>query len=147
MNIVHESADSLSVSGAATCRFVPVPVRKALLMDPASVFRNLLLMAASDGRVDEAELRLLSDRATEWGISDDEFEAAIQDAVEGRAELTLPPELEARQAILKDMLRMMGADGRMSRAEKELFALASSVVGIDQAALNRLIDDVLREDL
>ena len=56
-------------------------------MNPADNFRDLLLMAASDGQVDEAELRLLADRAAQWGVGDDEFEAAIQDAIAGRAEL------------------------------------------------------------
>ena len=59
-------------------------------MNQADLFRNLLLMAAIDGRMSEAELRLLSHRAAEWGITDEEFERAIQDAIDGNAELTIP---------------------------------------------------------
>jgi uncharacterized membrane protein YebE (DUF533 family) len=115
-------------------------------MDPAEVFRNLLLMAASDGRMDEAELRLLSHRAAEWGVTDDQFEDAIEAAVRGRAELALPPDPADRIQVLKEMIRMMAADGHLSDAEKQLFALASSIVGIDSRQLNRLIDEVLNED-
>ena len=43
-------------------------------MSQSDLFRNLLLMAVVDGRMSEAELRLLVHRATEWGITDDEFE-------------------------------------------------------------------------
>ena len=38
------------------------------------------------------------------------------------------------------------ADGHLSDAEKQLFALASSIVGLDGTQLNRLIDEVLAED-
>ena len=38
-------------------------------MSHADLFRNLLLMAAVDGRMSESELRLLSHRAAEWGIT------------------------------------------------------------------------------
>ena len=115
-------------------------------MDPVDSFRNLLLMAASDGRMSESELRLLSHRATEWGITDDQFEDAIEQALSGRAELTLPEEAGEKTEFLKDMIRMMAADGEMSEPEKQLFALASSVLGFDGKQLNRLIDEVINED-
>jgi uncharacterized tellurite resistance protein B-like protein len=115
-------------------------------MDPADSFRNLLIMAASDGRMSESELRMLSHRAAEWGITDDDFEQAIQDAIDGRAELTLPSESHERIEILKDLIRMMGADGRIAEGERHLFALASSILGVEASVLNRLIDEVLAED-
>ena len=115
-------------------------------MDHAEVFRNLLIMAASDGRMEEAELRLLSHRAAEWGVTDDQFEDAIEAAMLGKAELSLPPDPADRIRLLKEMIRMMAADGHLSDAEKQLFALASSIVGLDGTQLNRLIDEVLAED-
>jgi uncharacterized tellurite resistance protein B-like protein len=115
-------------------------------MDVTDCFRNLLLVAASDGRMSEAELRMLSHRAAEWGITDDQFEDAIQDAIRGRAMLTLPAEPAERSEMLKDMIRMMAADGRLEKHEKELFALASVALGVGTDALNQLIDSVLNED-
>ena len=115
-------------------------------MDPADQFRNLLLMAASDGRMSEAELRLLSHRAAEWGITDDQFEDALQDAISGRASLVLPPDPDDRTRLLKELIRMMAADGRMADSEKQLFAVASSILGVGPDELNRLIDAVLEED-
>jgi uncharacterized tellurite resistance protein B-like protein len=116
-------------------------------MDAADCFRNLLLMAASDGRMTEAELRLLLHRAAEWGISDDQFEDAIHDALHGQAMLTLPDEPAQRIEVLKDLIRMMAADGRLDRDEKALFALASAALGIDAEALNQMIDTLLEEEL
>jgi uncharacterized tellurite resistance protein B-like protein len=115
-------------------------------MSAADNFRNLLLVAASDGRMAEAELRLLSHRAAEWGITDDEFETALQDAIRGDAALTLPADPAERTLLLKDMIRMMAADGRMTDSEKQLFALASTVLGVEADALNQLIDSVLEDD-
>jgi uncharacterized tellurite resistance protein B-like protein len=115
-------------------------------MDPADKFRNLLLMAASDGRMSESELRLLSHRATELGITDDQFEDAIHEALSGRASLVMPADPDERQLMLKDLIRMMAADGKMASGEKHLFALASTVLGVEAEALDRLIDAVLEED-
>lgn len=115
-------------------------------MERSDSFRNLILMAASDGLMAEAELRMLSDRAAEWGITDDQFEDAIHDAIHGRAELTLPESEQERIDFLKDMIRMMAADGRMTEGEKQLFALASGVMGIESGRLNQLIDEVLNDE-
>ena len=114
-------------------------------MSKSEQFRNLLMMAAADGRMDESELRLLSHRATEWGITDDEFEAAIHYAISGGASLTIPSDPRERKAYLKDMIRMMAADGVMAESEKNLFAMAATMVGIEGEELNQLIDEVLSE--
>ena len=109
-------------------------------------FRNLIIMAAADGRMRESELRLLAHRAAEWGITDEQFEDAIDDAISGRAELTVPKDPQERIQLLKELVRMMAADGHLSESEKELFALFSSVVGINEEALNTLIDEVLGDE-
>jgi uncharacterized tellurite resistance protein B-like protein len=114
-------------------------------VDVSDCFRNLLIVAASDGKMNEAELRMLSHRAAEWGITDDQFEDAIHDAIHGQAMLTLPLEPAERAEMLKDMIRMMAADGRLEEHEKALFALASAALGVDTEGLNRLIDSVLEE--
>lgn len=115
-------------------------------MSHSDMFRSLLLMAAADGRMSEAELQLLSDRATEWGITDDQFEQAIQDAIDGKAELTIPTDPVERNELLKELIRVMAADGRLEKEQKQLFALVASVLGLSMEHLNGLIDAVLRED-
>ena len=67
-------------------------------MDRLDSFRNLIIMAASDGRMAEAELRLLSHRATEWGITDDQFEDAIE--ASSRHEASLARLQEEDQSLL-----------------------------------------------
>ena len=114
-------------------------------MNPADNFRNLLLMAASDGRMTEPELRLLSDRAAQLGVTDDQFKDALVDAISGRATLSLPNCVDERIEILKDLLRMMAADGKITDSERQLFALASGVMKLTADRLNDLIDELLEE--
>ncbi|MCA9198787.1 MAG: hypothetical protein R3C28_27395 [Pirellulaceae bacterium] len=114
-------------------------------MSEREKFKNILIMAAADGRMNEAELRLLSDRATEWGITDEEFEEMLHQAIEGRASITIPTDQNDRDEFLKDMIRMMAADGHTSDGEKKLIAVCSAVLGITGEHLNRIIDEVLEE--
>jgi DnaJ-domain-containing protein 1 len=114
-------------------------------MDNLEKFRNLLIMAAADQRMTESELRLLSDRATEWGITDDQFESAIERAVSGTADLTVPSNRDGMRDLLTEMIHMMAADGRISSPEKRLFAVVAAAVGMSTVELDRLIDDVVRE--
>ena len=115
-------------------------------MDQVDIFRNLILMASADGRLDEAELQWLSHQAAARGITDDEFEEALQAAVSREAEICIPRDPGERIAMLKDMLRVMAADGRIAPGEKNLFALMSATMGVAPEELNRLIDTVLAED-
>ncbi len=115
-------------------------------MDRGEAFRNLILMAAVDGRLAESELRLLAHRAAEWGVTDDEFESALEEARSGRASLALPRGDKEARALAQDLLRMMAADGKMLAEERALFAVASAVMGIPDDEMNRLIDRTLAED-
>ena len=114
-------------------------------MSQSDLFRNLLLMAAVDGRMSESELRLLVHRAAQWGITDDEFEQAIQDALSGEAELTIPNDQAERTELLKELIRVMAADGQLAEEQKRLFAHAASVLRLSTKELNGLIDSVLEE--
>lgn len=116
-------------------------------MNALDSFRNLLIVAMADGKMSEAELRLLSHRAAEWGVTDDQFEDVLEEALQGRANLSLPEDPEQRIEMLKEMIRMMAADGQLSETEKQLFAVVSVVLNIDAMQLNTLIDEVLAEDI
>ena len=91
-------------------------------MTPLEQFQHLLNMAAADQRMNEAELGFLSERASELGVGQDEFHDALQQAIKGENTLPLPSATAARRALLKDLIRMMAADGVLDDREKELFA-------------------------
>ncbi len=117
--------------------------RKNDPMTASEHFRNMLAMASADGMMSEAELRLLSHRAAEFGITDNEFEDAIQKAIANEVQISVPEDWAERSAILKDMVRMMAADGELKETEKKLFAVVATMYEFDGAQLNQLMDEVV----
>jgi DnaJ-domain-containing protein 1 len=107
--------------------------------------RHLVAMAAADGRVAISELRFLGDRAVSWGITDDEFEAVLDDANRGDVELQIPADPADRRRLLLDLVRMMAADGKLHSHEKSLFAVIASTMDITDTALNEIIDEAISE--
>ncbi len=113
-------------------------------MDQLELFRNLMVMAASDGNLAEDEIKFLAKRANKWGITDNEFTAALKYAIDPDAHLTIPEESEQRRAMLCEMVRLMGSDGELADIEKELFAVAAAAMEIPSEDLDRILDDLLR---
>jgi uncharacterized tellurite resistance protein B-like protein len=114
-------------------------------MTPVEQFRHLIAMAAADGRMDENELRMLSNRALQLGVTDDEFEDVLHTAITHREQLSIPSDHRDRVALLQDLLRMMAADGRLDQREKSLFAIVAATMQISPNELNLIIDTVLAE--
>ena len=114
-------------------------------MTPADHFYHLLMMAAADKRMNEAELAFLSERAHDLGISQDEFHDALQRAVKGEGELTIPKGNADRRSLLKDLIMMMAADGVLDDREKKLFAQVAAAMEIETEDLHRVIDATIAE--
>ena len=115
-------------------------------MTPEDKFRFLLSMAAADESIAREELRMLARRALAWGITDDQFQALVEEAIRGDAELATPANVEERTAILADMIRMMGADGRLDEREKQLFAQIAARTDLDTNQLHEIIDTAIIEN-
>ena len=107
--------------------------------------RHLFAIAAADGQFTLGELRLLGDRAISWGITDDEFEALLDEASRGDAELMIPADQDDRRRLLSDLVRMMAADGELHPKEKELFAVIASKMEITIVELNQIIDETIAD--
>ena len=112
-------------------------------MDKLEKFTNLLVMAAADGSLVDREIAFLSERSKHWDISDHDFAAAIQYAIQPDAQLTVPETEEEKIAMLEDLLRMMAADGQLAETEKKLFATAAAQMQVDQQQLDRMIDSLI----
>jgi hypothetical protein len=105
--------------------------------------RYLLLMAAVDGRLDREELMLLTDRALLWGVTDDEFEAILDEASAGTTELLLPITHDEKMRTLVSMIDMMAADGHVTDQEKLLFAKLAIHMNISNTQVEEIIDTAL----
>jgi len=115
-------------------------------MSERDLFRNLVVMAASDGSLTQSEIQMLSDRAEQWGISDSEFATMIEFALSPESHVDLPPKREDRIRLLQELIRMMAADGQLAEAEKRVFATAAAVMHFSEAEINSIIDKTLREE-
>lgn len=113
-------------------------------MDRYELFKDLMVMAISDGKLDESELRLMASRAVRWGITDAQFEDAIAYALRDDAHLTIPPDKSDRMELLEELLRIMAADGELAEIEKRLFAVAAATMQVTDDELNALLDRMLQ---
>ena len=104
-----------------------------------------ILGYVTDKRMNESELAFLAERASELGISQDEFHDAMQRAVKGESQLAIPTGAAERRSLLKDLIKMMAADGVLDDLEKELFAQVAATMEIDTEELHRVIDATIAE--
>ena len=102
-------------------------------------------MAAADKAITREEMRLLGRRALAWGITDDQFQDLLEEAIRGETPLNLPTDTHERTAILADMIRMMGADGHMDEREKRLFAMIAARTDLDGDKLHDVIDAAISD--
>lgn len=105
--------------------------------------RNLVVMAMADGQIGEREVNLVADRCAELGLSESDLHDAVLHGLDDEAALELPASCEERESLMVDLIRMMGADGRLDENEKRLFALAAVKMAISPERLDRLIDTAL----
>lgn len=99
-------------------------------------------MAFADGSLGQRETELIADRCVELGLGQAELESALSFGLGDDAALELPPDVTDREDLLKDLIRMMAADGHLDESEKRLFALAAAKMNITGPRLNALIQSV-----
>ena len=102
-------------------------------------------MSFADGSLGEREVNLVADRCVELGLDDYDLSLAIKSGLADGARLEVPDEPSEREALLKDLIRIMAADGRLDESEKRLFALAAAKMSISASDVERLIDETLTQ--
>ena len=102
-------------------------------------------MAFADGSLGEREVNLVADRCVELGLDDYDLSIAIKSGLSDGARLEVPDERTEREALLRDLIRIMAADGRLDESEKRLFALAAAKMSIAASDVERLIDETLTQ--
>jgi uncharacterized tellurite resistance protein B-like protein len=113
-------------------------------MRPFDKLVNLLVMAVSDGSINDQELKFLLNRSARWGISKEQLSLAVQYAASEDAELRIPRERRESTAMLEDLIRMMAADGQLDEIEKRLFATAAAKLNVSREELDKIIDEATR---
>jgi uncharacterized tellurite resistance protein B-like protein len=105
--------------------------------------KNLLVMAAADGRFSSDEIQFLSLRAYRWGVEEEQFMEALEYAASDEAEINIPESKADRLELLTELMLMMAADGKLEETEKQLFARAAARMEISDDELNKAIDSLL----
>ncbi len=113
-------------------------------MNSYELFQDLMVMAISDGKLTEEELRMLAGRAIRWGITDAQFEQAMEYALSDDAHLTIPPDPADRMQLLEELLRMMAVDGQLAEIEKQIFAVVAATMKVGNQELDALLDRMLK---
>jgi len=109
-------------------------------MNRIDQLKNLVIMAAADGRLKQSEISLLVDRCDELGLKESDLESAIDYALSEKPALKLPTLKEEKEELLADLLRTMAADGQLREVEKRLFAVAAAKMAVSAAEIDALID-------
>lgn len=105
--------------------------------------RNLVVMAMADGSIGEREVNLIADRCQELGLGPSDMQKAIEFGLGDDAALELPGDVSERNELMRDLIRMMAADGVLDESEKRLFALAAVKMDMSKDDLDQLIDSTL----
>ncbi|MCA9262378.1 MAG: hypothetical protein KDA60_00960 [Planctomycetales bacterium] len=116
-------------------------------MDREKLLEALIIMAGADGSVARGEIELLARRCAQWGIAEERFGAMLSRCLDQEVDLDLPADLESRRAMLRQLVRMMGADGHLAIEEKKLFAAAAAAMDISDREVDELIDEVMQDPL
>jgi uncharacterized membrane protein YebE (DUF533 family) len=106
--------------------------------------RNLVVMAFADGSLGEREVNLVADRCAELGLDEYDLQKSVEYGLADDAALEIPEAEEEREDLLRDLIRMMAADGHLDESEKRLFALAAARMSVSAERVERLIDETLR---
>ncbi len=113
-------------------------------MDSQRHLRNLLVMALADGSLGEREVHFVTDRCVELGLDERDLRDAVRFALDEQAELDLPTDPTAQEALLTDLFRMMAADGVLSENEKRFLAIVAAKFGYDSDRLEALFSRLLQ---
>lgn len=107
--------------------------------------RNLVVMAFADGQLGQREVDLFAERCTELGLGEEDLSDAIAFGLSDQAALELPVDQDDCNETMRDLVRMMAADGIMEEGEKRLFALAAARMKMSVEQVDQLIRDVISE--
>ncbi len=103
-------------------------------------------MALADGSIGEREVNLVADRCEQLGLHEDDLHRAIKFGLDDSAALEFPSDKNDRETLMRDLIRMMAADGHLEETEKRLFALAAAKMNLSVADVDRLITESLSGD-
>lgn len=104
-------------------------------------FRNLVTLAAADGKIEHIERVTLSKIAFQHGIPIDRMNVMLQHAKEYA--YLIPQSQEDREEQLEDMIAFALVDGEFAKAERDLIFLVGQRLGFRDDEIQEMINNNL----
>jgi tellurite resistance protein len=101
-------------------------------------FQNLVAVAIADGEYDQPELGYLSEKALDFGLSQQEVEEIKANA--DQLEFLIPKNKEAREEQLTDAVFMMMVDGDINEREYKLCLQIAQKLDMRKKDVDHIID-------
>ena len=103
--------------------------------------KNLVMLAAADGRVTDSELAVLLAVASRENISPDDFNRVIEDP--DSITIDLPDDEDTKLAYLSDMVALMMVDGELEEQEIAICKIYAMALGYRSSIVDGMIAGVV----
>lgn len=103
--------------------------------------KNLVMLAAADGRVTDSELAVLLAVASRENISPDDFNRVIEDP--DSITIDLPDDEDTKLAYLRDMVALMMVDGELEEQEIAICKIYAMALGYRSSIVDGMIAGVV----
>ena len=103
--------------------------------------KNLVMLAAADGKVTDSELAVLVAVASREDITPDEFNRVIEDP--DSVTIDLPEDEDTKLAYLRDMVAMMMVDGELDEQELAICKIYAMALGYRGSIVDGMIAGVV----
>lgn len=103
--------------------------------------KNLVMLAAADGRLTDSELAVLLAVASRENISPDDFNRVIEDP--DSVTIDLPEDEDTKLAYLRDMVALMMVDGELEEQELAICKIYAMALGYRSSIVDGMIAGVL----
>ena len=103
--------------------------------------KNLVMLAAADGKVTDSELAVLLAVASREDISPDDFNRVIEDP--DSVTIDLPEDEDTKLAYLRDMVALMMVDGELDEQELAICKIYAMALGYRSSIVDGMIAGVI----
>ena len=103
--------------------------------------KNLVMLAAADGKVTDSELAVLLAVASRENITPDDFNRVIEDP--DSITIDLPEDEDTKLAYLRDMVALMMVDGELEEQEIAICKIYAMALGYRSSIVDGMIAGVV----
>lgn len=103
--------------------------------------KNLVMLAAADGRFTDSEMAVLLAVASRENISPDDFNKVIDDP--DSVDIVLPEDEETKLNYLRDMVALMMIDGDLDEQELAICKVYAIALGYNSKIVDGMIADIV----